>query len=222
MFLAAPGLWFLITLAALALQAFSMLVPLLGVPLFILCLGGLMSACASAESARMDGDAFVQGVTRHAGQLVLLSMTALIGAGVVMATAVVVLALLGGAVAITTMAQAAALPPADALAQLAFVAAQFLGVLLMALLAATIPMTALMMALWFAPALIVLRGVPALTALRLSFLACLKNWLPLTAYCLLLVPLSFLVVLSAFLGVLLVTPMLLGSLYVSFRDVFPS
>lgn len=222
MFLAAPGIWFLVTLAALALQAFALLIPLLGVPSFILCLGGLMAACARAGSSHMDGSSFVQGVTRHAGQLVVLSIAALLGTGVVMATAVAVLALLGGVVAITTMAQAAALPPADALAQLAFVAAQFLGVLLIALLAATIPMTALMMALWFAPALVVLRDLPALTALRVSFIACLKNWLPLTTYCLLLVPLSFLIVVSAFLGVLLVTPMLLGSLYASYRDVFPS
>ena len=40
---------------------------------------------------------------------------------------------------------------------------------------------------WFAPALVALRGAPAIEAMKLSFLACLRNWVPFLVYGLIVV-----------------------------------
>jgi uncharacterized membrane protein len=77
-----------------------------------------------------------------------------------------------------------------------------------------------MMALWFAPALIILNGKPALTAFRLSFTACLRNILPFLIYGLLGLAFSIAASLPLFLGWLVLAPVLYISSYSAYRDIF--
>ena len=77
------------------------------------------------------------------------------------------------------------------------------------------------MALWFAPALVLLAGLKPVAALRASFTACLKNWLVLSVYGLLLGLLLLFGLLTIGLGLLVVLPLLAASLYFSYRDIFP-
>lgn len=56
------------------------------------------------------------------------------------------------------------------------------GLGLLVLLLVVVVVTAFAMLNWFAPALVVLRGVPAFQAMKLSFASCLRNWLPFLVY----------------------------------------
>ena len=78
----------------------------------------------------------------------------------------------------------------------------------------------LMMALWFAPALVLFNRMSPLGALRASFDACLKNTLPFLIYGLILMVLAFFATLPALLGYLLLIPVVSGSVYAAYRDIF--
>lgn len=76
------------------------------------------------------------------------------------------------------------------------------------------------MATWLAPALVVLSGAGPLQALRLSFKAAIRNWLPLTVYGLFMLMLAFLTVLTFGLGMLLWMPVMTLSGFTAWRDIF--
>ena len=78
----------------------------------------------------------------------------------------------------------------------------------------------LVMAYWFAPALVALDGFSAVTAMKLSFQGCWKNLLPFLVYGGLGLLLVLAGMLPLLLGLLVVLPMLIASLYVSYRDVY--
>jgi uncharacterized membrane protein len=78
----------------------------------------------------------------------------------------------------------------------------------------------LAMATWFAPALIALHGVAPGAALKASFFACLRNWMPFLIYGIVLLVLCFVAAIPAFLGFLVLVPVLIASVYTSYRDIF--
>ena len=76
------------------------------------------------------------------------------------------------------------------------------------------------MAIWFAPALVFFNNMPPLDALKASFNACLKNILAFLVYGLIVLVLMFFAALPAGLGFLVLIPVLSGSVYASYRDIF--
>ncbi|MEN8166013.1 MAG: BPSS1780 family membrane protein [Pseudomonadota bacterium] len=80
----------------------------------------------------------------------------------------------------------------------------------------------LMMAYFFAPALVALDDMKALEAMKLSFSGCLKNLLPLTVYGLLATLLMILGSIPLGLGLLIVLPLLTASMYAAYRDIYYS
>jgi uncharacterized membrane protein len=91
--------------------------------------------------------------------------------------------------------------------------------LLMALVAMALFLP-LVMAVWFAPALVVFHDLPALDAMKQSFSGCLKNIVPFLVYGIIGFVLSFLATLVLLLGWLIWGPTLVGSVYASYRDIF--
>lgn len=81
-------------------------------------------------------------------------------------------------------------------------------------------MVPLIMAYWFAPALVVFHGMPALEAMKLSFQACLRNMLPLFVYSLISAALLVVAIIPLGLGLLVMIPTMTASLYVSYKDIF--
>ncbi len=81
-------------------------------------------------------------------------------------------------------------------------------------------MIPLFMAVWFAPVLIVSHDVSIFKAMSLSFKACLKNFLPFFLYGILLFILLMVGMIPLGLGLLVVVPMLYGSIYSSYKDIF--
>nr|WP_320134797.1 BPSS1780 family membrane protein [uncultured Amphritea sp.] len=76
------------------------------------------------------------------------------------------------------------------------------------------------MAYWFAPALVALNGLSAIAAMKLSFSACLKNMLPGLLYSITAMVLFTLGMIPFGLGLLVVLPMIAASMYTSYRDIF--
>jgi len=83
----------------------------------------------------------------------------------------------------------------------------------------TIP---LLMALWFAPALVMLHGLGPLEAMKLSFVGCLRNMLPFLLYGLIALVLTVLAVIPVGLGLLVLGPMITASVYTAYKDIFLS
>jgi len=76
------------------------------------------------------------------------------------------------------------------------------------------------MAGWFAPALVMLRNVGAVEALKTSFLGCLQNVWPLSVYGLLLMVASLVAMIPFTLGLLVLVPVGVISFYTAYRDIF--
>lgn len=90
-----------------------------------------------------------------------------------------------------------------------------LGALVTLLLA--VPLFA---AFWFAPALVSLGEMAAIPAMKASFFACLRNWLPMTVYGILAGVLLVLALIPLLLGLVVWVPVMLASLYTSYQSVF--
>jgi hypothetical protein len=75
----------------------------------------------------------------------------------------------------------------------------------------SIPLT---MSVWFAPALVVLHGMTALEAMKLSFRGCLRNILPFLLYGLMGIMLEILAILPLGLGLLVLVPVIFCSFYI--------
>jgi uncharacterized membrane protein len=85
------------------------------------------------------------------------------------------------------------------------------------ILAISLPLT---MAMLFATPLIVLKDFEVGAALKVSFFACLKNVLSFLVWSVAMMVLGFLASIPLFLGWLLLGPVMMVSLYVSYRDIF--
>lgn len=82
-------------------------------------------------------------------------------------------------------------------------------------------LTPLLMATWFAPALVLFDGFGAFNSLWWSLWACVVNWRPMTMYVAVFVPIGLLAVLIPFgLGLLVFLPLFLIATYLAYRSMF--
>jgi uncharacterized membrane protein len=95
-----------------------------------------------------------------------------------------------------------------------------LGVGMLGLLVGVVLFFLATMALWFAPPLVALRGVAPVEAMRLSFAASLKNVVPFLVWSLIYIVASIVASIPFGLGWLVLWPVLMLTVYVSYKDVF--
>ncbi len=79
----------------------------------------------------------------------------------------------------------------------------------------------LLMAMQFAPMLVVFDKVTPVSAMKISLRAFLRNALPMTVYGLMLLPFAIVASLPLMLGWLILMPVLITSTYAAYRDLFP-
>lgn len=90
-----------------------------------------------------------------------------------------------------------------------------LGVLVV--LALLVPLLA---AYWFAPALVIMHGLGPVAAMRESFFACFRNFVPFLVYGVVLLLLAIVAAIPFGLGYFVLIPVVMASTYVSYRQVF--
>ena len=211
LFREAMGLWIGIAVAYFLLLMVLGMVPLLGwISNYFLppiLMGGLMLGCHSLQSGNgLSFGHLFAGFQKNLVQLFLVGLFYMIG-GLLIAVVVVMLVFGGSFAALMGGGQAAV--PAAAFGSIAL--AVLLG------LALLVP---LLMAMWYAPALVVLNDVPAAQAMMLSFKGCLRNIVPFLVYGLVGIILVIVAMIPIGLGLLLLIPTMICSTYVSYREIF--
>lgn len=78
----------------------------------------------------------------------------------------------------------------------------------------------LVMATWFAPALVVFHRQAPVDAMKQSFAGCMANIVPFLVYGLITLVLAMVAAIPFGLGFLVLGPVLIGSVYASYRDIF--
>lgn len=91
---------------------------------------------------------------------------------------------------------------------------------MLALLVGLVVGVLLAMALWFAPSLVVFRGVAPVDAMRISFAASLKNMVPMLVYGLIYIAASIVASIPFGLGWIVLVPVTLLSVHTAYEDVF--
>ena len=213
LFRRSPLIWIVLNLVLLGIGFALLLIPMLGpylayllTPLF---LAGLMTACREAERGNEIEIAHLfRGFSDNATQLVTVG-------GVYLVANVVIggLAMAIGGADLQDAMRAAAAGTGGAEVQVTNRA-------LLAVLVSAALFVPLGMAVWFAPALVVLERVPGWRALLLSLQACVVNVLPFLAYGVIMSGLFFVALLPALAGLVLWVPLAMISTYTAYRDVF--
>jgi uncharacterized membrane protein len=206
-------------IAALAVFL-AMLIPLIGPLLAIilmpLMLAGYMRICrALEEHEEVELAHLLAGFRNHTPALV--SLGAFLMMGMLFASAVMVF--VGGDQLTTLMDEVRTTDNPQVLMDAISTAGS--GVALAVLLGFTLVLM-LIVAWQYAPMLVFFSGVPPFVALRASFIGTMRNILPYTVYSLIMQVVALLLGILPFgIGMILLLPIGLTSLYVSYRNIFP-
>jgi uncharacterized membrane protein len=205
-----PGMWILLMLVAGILFIAISMIPVLGslasALLFPIFGAGVMLGCkALDQGGTLELAHLFAGFRQRTGDLVLVGVFNLVCWVVIGLT---VAAVIGGGVVMGMMR--GGMPGAGI---------SIASMLIAALLVAALSLP-LYMATWFAPALIVLHDMAPGAALKASFVACLRNWIPFLVYSVVLLVLCLVAAIPAGLGYLVLIPVLAASVYTACRDIF--
>ncbi len=215
LFTASPIVWIVITLLYVVLIICFHFIPFLGqiaATIFTPVLaGGVLLGCrALGRGGELSIGHLFAGFTTKLGPLVLLGVLYLAGE---------VLALLiaaGVGVAAFGLGGLSSVWSGDATR---IFAALGVGALLIVLLLLLIAVP-LLMAFWFAPALVTLRDDEPFAALRTSFVASIRNIPPFFVYGLLGIVFAIVATIPLGLGWLVLAPVMAASVYTSYKDIF--
>lgn len=211
------GAWIGVTILIVLFQFVLSLVKTIGWPLSRIAgpvfAGGLMLGCREQDR----GGAFrvkylLSGFnSEHIGQLGLIGVLYLVAFAVIFLMSIMVVVLAAGGAALLHALESGNLTAA---------ATSYPILVLLLVLIALVLMVPLLMAVWFAPALVVLQGQTAVAALGDSFRGCMRNGAPLTVYGLLIIVFGVLASIPLFLGWLIFAPAITVSTYLAYRDIF--
>lgn len=228
LFRRSPLTWVGLLLLLFAAANVLMRVPLLGIvfvllmPIFIV---GLMEGCSALERGQpLQIGYLLAGFRKNAAQLVTIGGLTLMGNLLVMMIVVGV----GGeplAAMMKAVQQGAPLAPQmEAEASAAVRRALLVGI------AVSVP---LLMALWYAPLLVYFNDMGPIAALKSSFVACLRNMAPMLVYGAAIFAGMFIVLFAMLiarraglvlgpydLALWVLTPIVLPSIYASYRDIY--
>ena len=202
--------WILLSLALLVLWLLLLNIPKLGPLLFNLLFpiffAGLMLACRALEQGKqLEIGYLFAGFRENATALVTVGGVYLVGL-------LIVLAIVSSSGALPRLP---AKPTPDDIALLQTELRKMTGPIL-AGVALFVP---LLMLTWFAPLLIVFRKMNAVPALKMSFTACLQNIGAFTLYGMVLLVIWIVATLPV-VGVVVALPIIFGSIYASYVDLF--
>ena len=211
-----PLLWMVLSAIGVVGIVGITMIPVIGDPLSTLLLpallAGYMFGChALAQGEELELAHLLAGFKRHAQKLVALGGINLVGQLLILG----VMMLTGGAALVSIMMSGkTGTEDVEVLTQ------AVTGAGLAMLIGATL-FSVLLMAMQFAPMLVIFGNMAPAPAMRASLRAFLRNMMPLTVYSLLLLPFAILASLPMMLGWLVLLPIIIASLYAIYRDLFP-
>jgi hypothetical protein len=205
-----PGNWIVIVIVLFVIMVVLSFIPILGaIATFLLMpvfTGGLMLGCQSlARDGTLEINHLFAGFKTQTGNLVALGGIS-IGAWIVIMIPVMLLVFFGA-----YFGASAGGPAGFGGMGVSFILALLIVFGLSILI---------YMALWFAPALVVLRGAAPMEAIKLSFGACVKNIIPFLVYGLVVLVLSIVATIPFGLGWLVLGPVLAASVYTAYQGIF--
>ena len=210
MFLANPGIWIGSTVLLLVMLLAISIVPFFGqiaahllVPLFG---AGMIQICRHLAQGEEPSIADLFAGFRHrAGDLVMVGV---IFAGGIFGIAFFAFLLVSGGVL------------GGVITGKLFGLSIAVGGVMLAGIVVLVLSVPVIMATWFAPALVFFHDMAPAAALRASFEAGAKNWLAMTIFGIFLVVALFFAMLPFLMGLLLLVPVFSGAVYASYRDIF--
>ncbi|MCP5244741.1 MAG: hypothetical protein H6937_01760 [Burkholderiales bacterium] len=213
MFRKAPLIWVLVCFTLLLIAMTLALIPILGQFIFTLIspvfLAGIMIGCREQDQERQLEIAhlFVAFKTNVAS-LVTVGGIYLIGQVLIIGLVMMI----GGSQMTDMLLYGKRVDESE----LIHVMDNMLTASLIALLL-SIP---LMMAAWFSPLLVVFHNLQPISAMKISFFACLKNIIPFQLYGILLIIFSLIAFMPYGAGLVILIPTIFASIYVSYKDIF--
>lgn len=212
MFLANPGVWIGSTILLLVILLAISIPPVFGqvaVHLLVPIFGaGMVQICRrlSDGNEAQISDLFV-GFRHNAGQLVMVGV--FFAVGIFGIAFIAFLLVSGGILGGVVTGKVAGFGVA-------------LGGVMLAGLVVMVLSVPVIMAVWFAPALVFFHDMKPAAAMRASFDAVAKNWLAMMIFGVFLVVSLFFAMLPLGLGLLLLVPVYSAAVYASYRDIFLS
>lgn len=208
-----PALWIGMLVVLIIIFLLLSLVPVVGALatslLFPVFGAGFIIACQTLDQGgEMEFAHMFAGFKRNTGNLIVVGALYLVGIIVAMIPAFILL----GSIFIGAMTGMGGDPSAMMVKSMGKF---MLGMLLY--LALVIPVA---MAVWFAPALVVLHDRRPVEAMKASFFACLGNLIPFLVYGVILIVLAVVAAIPLGLGFLVLGPVFAASIYTAYRDIF--
>jgi len=205
----AAGVWIGMVVALLLIIIVAHLIPFIGAiaiqilwPVFV---GGLMIASRTIDGGgQARFSQLFAGFQQRTGTLVTLGVVWLV-------VSFLIVAIVVGITGVSVFALMGASP------EQVFAAAATALLAALLILALMLP---LVMATWFAPALIVFQGMGVAAAMKASFIGSLKNVLPFLLYGIIAMVAGVIASLPVGLGWLVLGPVLTASVYTSYRDIY--
>jgi len=219
LFTAAPWVWVGITVLFCIIYVILSILPLLGMVaptvLSAVFAGGVFLGCREIDrGGELAISHLFAGFSDRMGPLLIVGLLYLAGQCAIFAVVVCVL------VASVGMSGIGMLFSGD-LMQAGYSALASLGLgALVAALVGVLVAIPLIMAYWFAPALVALRHDEPIAAMKASFQACLVNMLPMLVYSLVGVVFAVIASIPLLLGWLVLGPVFATSVYASYKDIF--
>jgi len=210
MFLANPGVWIGSTVLLLVILMAISIVPLFGqisahllAPLFG---AGMVQICRHLRDGQQPevADLFA-GFRHNTGSLVMVGV--FFAVGIFGLAFIAFLLVSGGVLGGVITGKIAGL-------SIALGGVMLAGIIVLLL---SVPV---IMATWFAPALVFFHDMKPAAAMRASFDAGAKNWLAMVIFGIFLIVSLFFAMLPLGLGLVLLLPVFSGAVYASYRDIF--
>ena len=214
LFALAPLMWIVAIIVIFVIAIVVGIVPLIGSlafqvlnPVFA---GGLVAACRALEtSGEFELEHLFAGFSKRFAPLAIVGLVFLAGWVAIM----LVFALIAG------FSLLPALLTGDPEAIAATVVESWVAIALATLVMLGL-MVPLLAAYWFAPALVMMHDMKPVAAMKASFFACLRNFVPFIVYGLVMFVALIVAMIPFGLGMLAWVPVAIASTYVAYRRIF--
>lgn len=215
LFAKAPLMWVISVLVVFVLAVVANFIPIIGTlafqvlqPVFA---AGFIVACRSLETGgEFELEHIFAGFKRNLSNLIVVGLLLLAGF-IALFLVFAAFAGFGLVTAFMTGNVETNLTPALMASGMSMV----FGLLVMLFL-----MIPLVMAYWFAPALVMMHDMAPIAAMKASFRGCLRNILPFVVWGFIMMVLCMVAMIPIGLGMLVVVPLAITSTYVAYRRIF--